>query len=128
MTRPVLPDFDTPDLADAVERLALDVVDALPFGVIWINAAGLVRFYSAAERRLSGSGNRTRTGLHFFSQVAPCMDSPDFRGRIERAFAAGRLDVEFGWTGDFTDATRGLRVRAQSNSDDGYWVFIQREG
>jgi photoactive yellow protein len=102
-------------------------VDALPFGAIRIDAAGVVRFYSAAERRLSASGNRTRTGLHFFSQVAPCMDSPAFRGRIERALATGRLDLEFGWRGDFTDAARGLRVRAMSDSDGGYWIFIQRE-
>lgn len=127
MTRSALPDFDTPDLAVVVERLAPDVVDALPYGAIRINAAGFVRFYSAAERRLSGSGNRMRLGLHFFSQIAPCMDSPDFRGRIELALAAGSLDIEFGWTGDFSDGARGLRVRAISDPNGGYWIFIQRQ-
>lgn len=127
MTRPALPAFDDPDLAAAVERLPEDAVDALPFGAIRVDAAGLVRFYSAAERRLSGSGDRPRIGLSFFGTVAPCMDTPEFRGRIERQLAAGQLDVEFGWTGDFGDGDRGLDVRAQSASDGGYWIFMRRE-
>lgn len=122
-----MPDFDTPDLAAVVERLPPEVVDALPFGAIRVDAGGVIQTYSAAERRLSGSGDRVRVGLQFFAEVAPCMDSPEFRGRIERALAAGNLDVEFGWTGDFADADRGLRVRAQSASEGGYWIFMQRE-
>ena len=124
---PLLPDFDRPDLARAVEALPPGALDGLPFGAIRLDAAGLVVAYSEVERQLSGSGDLPRLGLDFFAQVAPCMDTPLFRGRIERARAAGRLDLEFGWIGDFADRLRSLRVRVQSAVDGGTWIFMLRE-
>ena len=127
MTSPALPSFDTPQLARTVEALPEAALDLLPFGAIRVDGAGIIRVYSGAERRLSGSGDRPRLGLDFFAGVAPCMDNPRFRGRIDKAMAAGRLDLEFGWTGDFTDAARSLRVRVQSATAGGYWIFMLRE-
>ncbi|MET4666011.1 hypothetical protein [Sphingomonas sp. PvP056] len=126
-TDPGVPDFDTPALARAVEALPTAVVDALPFGAIRLNADGTVAFYSAAERRLSGSGSHDRIGLDFFGKVAPCMDNPDFRGRVERASAAGTLDLEFTHIGDFEDRDRELNIRVQPASTGGYWIFLRRE-
>jgi photoactive yellow protein len=128
MSSPPLPDFDEPRLAEAVERLPPEAIDRLPFGAIRLDASGVVRFYSKAEARLSGYGARKALGLHFFTQMAPCMDNPQFRGRIERALAAGTLDIEFNWYGDFSDPDRELRVRIQSATDGGAWIFMQREG
>ena len=39
------------------------------------------------------------------------MGKPNFRGRIERALAAGSLDLEFTHVGDFSDRDRELTVR-----------------
>jgi photoactive yellow protein len=122
-----LPDFDESDLARAVEALPPAALDALPFGVIRLDADGIVQIYNGAERHLSGSGDRPRLGLPFFAEVAPCMNMPSFRGRIERALTAGRFDMEFGWTGDFADAARSLRIRAQSATGSGIWLFLLRE-
>ena len=127
MTGPAMPRFDTPQLAKAVEALPEAMLDRLPFGAIRVDGEGIVRVYSGAERRLSGSGERPRLGLDFFAAVAPCMDTPRFRGRVEAALAAGRLDLEFGWTGDFADAARSLRVRVQSATGGGYWICMLRE-
>lgn len=55
------------------------------------------------------------------------MDTPGFRGRIERARASGRLDLEFGYVGDFADRERELTVRVQPSSDGGIWIFLRRE-
>jgi photoactive yellow protein len=119
--------FDMAGLAEAVERLPLDIVDSLPFGSIRLDHDGLVTFYSAAEAKLSGYGSRPALDKAFFVEVAPCMDTPAFRGRIERARAAGKYDLEFGWIGDFSDRSRQLQVRVQPASDGGYWVFISRD-
>lgn len=123
-----IPDFDDADLAQAVQRLPPEVVDSLPFGAIRLDADGVVQFYSKAEQRLSGYGPRPALGRSFFTEIAPCMDKPNYRGRIERAAAQGRLDIEFGWTGDFSDARRDLRVRVQSAVGGGCWIFMQRLG
>jgi photoactive yellow protein len=120
-------DFDTARLAEAVERLPEAAIHALPFGAIRVNDEGVVVFYSKAEARLSGSGERPRLGLAFFSEIAPCMDTAAFRGRIEAARQAGRLDLEFGYVGDFADRNRELTVRIQSAAAGGYWIFMRRE-
>ena len=122
-----LPDFDHDDLAAAIERLPVEALDALSFGAVRLNADGEVVVFNGAEKRLSGYGNRPALGRLFFTQIAPCMDVPGFRGRIERALAAGDADIEFGWVGDFSDAGRELRVRVQSASSGGCWIFMQRE-
>ena len=123
-----LPDYNEPNLAAAVEQLDEKDIDSLPFGAIRLDQAGIVRFYSQAERRLSGSGDRPRIGHDFFATIAPCMDNENFRGRIERARAAGTLDLEFTHIGDFEDEDRELTVRIQSSSDLGIWIFMRREG
>ena len=121
-----LPAFDHPRLAHEIEGLATQAIDALPFGVIRLDPQGKVVYYSEAERRLSGSGQRERLGLDLFAQIAPCMDNPDYRGRIERARAAGTLDLEFFHIGDFEDRERELSVRVQSALDGGCWIFMRR--
>jgi photoactive yellow protein len=127
MSAGALPDFDEPQLAQAVERLTEEQIDRLPFGAIRLDADGAVAFYSAAERRLSGFGDRPRLGLNFFAEIAPCMDTPAYRGRIERALGAGKLDLEFTHIGDFSDRERELTVRVQSAPAGGYWIFMRRD-
>lgn len=122
-----LPCFDEPRLARAVEALPSEVIDQLPFGTVRLDQDGQVQFFSEAERRLSGLGARPTLGLDFFSKIAPCMDNPDFRGRIEQARQSGRLDLEFTHVGDFEDRDRELTIRVQSAQDGGYWMFLRRE-
>jgi photoactive yellow protein len=122
-----LPAFDTPHLARAIKALPPALRDRLPYGCILIDREGMVELFSEAERRLSGSGTRRRLGLQFFTEAAPCMNNAAFRGRIERAFVDGQADLEFGWIGDFDNAERSLRVRAQSATGGGCWLFMLRE-
>ena len=119
------PDFSTPALAAAVERLPRAAIDALPFGAIRLDAAGGVVFYSAAERRLSGYRAEV-LARPFFTEIAPCMNTASFRGRIDRALAAGTLDIAFDHIGDFDDSGKMLHVRVQSASGGGCWIFMQR--
>lgn len=120
------PSFDTPQLAQAVEQLSPEVIDCLPFGAIKLDRAGEVTFISQRERELSGRGDRPYIGLAFFTDIAPCMNNPLFKGRIDAALAAGTLDAEFTHVGDFADRERELSVRAQSAADGGVWLFLQR--
>ncbi len=122
-----LPDFDAAELSSVVENLNEEQIDALEFGAIRLDEAGKVRLYSRTERVQSGSGERERVGRDFFAQVAPCMDNEEFRGRIERARAAGRLDIEFSHVGDFADEDREMTIRVQSASGGGIWIFLRRD-
>jgi photoactive yellow protein len=119
-------DFDTPHLAAEVEKLSRTEIDALPFGAIRLDRDNRVVFYSKAEAKLSGYGDRPSIGKIFFTDIAPCMANPEFTGRIAAARDAGKLDIAFGWVGDFSDRSRELQVRVQSASDGGIWLFLKR--
>ncbi len=118
-------DFDAPDLATRIEQLSQFDLDNLPFGVILLDRAGTVLFYSATEARLSGYGEKP-IGLNLFA-ISNCLDSDDFRGRIERAMNEGPVDLEIGWPGDYGDPNRELRIRVQSPRNGGLWLFIERD-
>jgi photoactive yellow protein len=120
-------DFDSPTLARDVEWLSELEIDKLGFGAIRLDDGGRVLFYSKAEARLSGYGDRPIIGRVFFTEIAPCMDTAEFLGRVSAAQAAGKIDLEFGWFGDFSDRNRHLRVRVQSASAGGYWIFLKRD-
>ena len=118
--------FGNPDLARRVEMLNLEQINALPFGVIKLDASGIVAVFNTTEAIESGFGNRLALGLDFFTNVAPCMNSDDFKGRVEDAKRRGAVDIEIGWVGDFDDRNGAIQVRIQSASDGGIWIFNNR--
>jgi photoactive yellow protein len=118
-------DFDAPDLAARVEQASQFDLDQLPFGVILLDPDGVVKFYSAAEARLSGYGE-SPIGQNLF-KISSCFGSDDFRGRIARAMEQGPVDLEFGWPHDFADPKRQLRIRVQSSRNGGLWMFLERD-
>ena len=118
-------DFEAPDLAARVERLSPSQIDQLPFGAILLDGEGIVLFYSAAERRLSGYPG-VAVGKNFF-EIARCFGKVDLRAQIMRAQEVGAVDLEFALAGDYDDATREVRARVQSAHQGGVWLFLQRD-
>ena len=117
--------FDAGNLVEQIEQLSQRELDSLPFGVILLDRDGTVKFYSQTEARQSGYGE-IPIGRNLFD-ISPCMASNDFRGRIKRAMDEGPVDLEFGWAGDFADASRDLRLRVVSSSDNDIWIFVDRD-
>jgi len=116
-------DFDSSDLAARIEALDDSQRDSLPFGVIHLGPDDKVLFYSATEAKLSGYG-MTPLGRNFF-EVGRNPANADLRRRIHDAMEGGRVDLEFGWTGDLVH--RELRMRVQSAADGGVWLCIERD-
>src|SRR6478672_4625952 len=98
-------DIDTPDLARRLSAMAPEAIDALTFGAIRLDAAGTVTLYSARERANSGFLKEV-VGRNFFADIAPCMQRPEVSGRIERARAAGTLDVAFDFVSELPRGER----------------------
>ena len=118
-------DFDAPNLSEQAENASESELDNLPFGVIRLERDGTIQFYSATEARLSGYGANPH-GKNLFA-ISRCFGSDAFRGRVERAMQQGPVDLEIGWPGDYGDPNRELRIRVQSSSGDGLWLFIERD-
>jgi photoactive yellow protein len=113
-------------VAAQLEQLSASALDALSFGVIRIDAAGRVVFFSHTEAKQSGYGDRDAIGKKLFTELAPCMGTPDFARRVELAQAAGTLDICFEQVGDFDDRERKLRVRMVAAAAGGAWIVLQR--
>jgi photoactive yellow protein len=118
-------DYDAPDLAAQIEQLSQYDLDRLPFGVILLDREGMVQFYSATEARLSGYRG-SPLGQNFFT-ISRCFGRGDFQSRIARAQETPPVDLELGLPGDYSDPKRELRVRVQSASQGGVWLFMQRD-
>lgn len=118
-------DFDSPDLAAAMDGLTRAEIDRLPFGVIAINRFGKVLVYNRTEIEQSGYPGPDPVGTSLY-QIGRFAGSA-FRDRIERARKQGRIDLEIGWFGDFSDPGRALRVRVQSGRGGKIWICIERD-
>ena len=124
--RPNAVRFDAADLVKQIENLSRYQLDTLPFGVILIDREGTIMFYSKTESQKSGYG-KDPTGQNLFA-ISACMAENDFHGRIKRASDEGPVDLEFGWSGDYDDPTRDLRLRVISASDNNnIWIFVERD-
>jgi len=55
-------------------------LDALPFGVIVVDRAGIILEYNAYESELAGLTRARVLGRNFFHDVAPCTALRDFEG------------------------------------------------
>src|SRR5689334_12271109 len=118
-----LPDFDEPRLAEAVERLPPDCLDTLPIGIIRLDAGVPVVFSNKAGQCMPDTAP-TAPGRPFLVGIAPWADQGGLGERIERALAAGRLDIEF----DHVSEGREMELRVQSALGGGCWIFLRREG
>lgn len=88
-----------------LEHINLDDVDfdgldeaglnALPIGVIRLDAEGVVTFYSDAETRNSGRPAARCVGQNFFLDLAPCANVPEFFGRFQSFVSERRARESF---------------------------------
>jgi photoactive yellow protein len=117
--------IDNPNVVEQLEKLSAQELDDLPFGVIRIDRAGQVLFYSKTEARLSGYG-QIPTGLNLF-ELSSCLASDDFRGRITRATEQGPINLDIGWSGDFASPKRDLRFHVRSSIPNDIWILVERD-
>jgi photoactive yellow protein len=73
--------------AQEIFDLSEEAVDALPFGLIAVDANGTIEQYNAYESKLSRLAKERVTGRNFFRDVAPCTAVKEFQGRFERFVA-----------------------------------------
>ncbi len=113
--------------ADAIygaDHLSTPELDALPYGMIQLDARGTILRYSQAETRLSGLSAAECVGRRFFDEVAPCTRVREFYGRFERGVAARQLDAVFNFRFNFRPP-RDVRVHMfYSRVTRSVWVKV----
>ena len=120
--------FDQPDLAAAIDVLAVDEVDEIDFGVIGFDAEGLVRRYNRHESRLAGLSTARVMDTPLFTAVAPCMNNFLVAQRFDDAAANGtELDAVIDYV--FTLRMRPVKVKLRLLAAPGLslrYVLVQR--
>lgn len=76
--------FNDPALAEHLETLSTQAIDALPFGVIGIDGDGRVALYNARESAYAGLSPASVIGRQMFEEVGPCMNTELVAGRFEK--------------------------------------------
>jgi len=67
----------------ALDRASTEELDALSFGVIAVDADGVILQYNLYESRLARLDRQAVLGRRFFQDVAPCTRGPAFEGRVK---------------------------------------------
>ena len=100
-------------------------LDALPYGVIQLDAQGTVLRYNASEEQLSGLNKSKVIGKNFFTEIAPCTDLQEFRGRFSQGVASAELHCTFRFHFAFKHNPCDVTVTLYLNRDQTIWVLVQ---
>lgn len=112
------------DIVHVADGLTAAELDALPYGMIQLDARGTVLRYSRAESRLSGRAAAACVGRNFFHDIAPCTRVAEFLGRFEAGVAARQLDEVFAFRFPF-DPPRDVRIHLfWSQATRSVWVKV----
>ena len=113
-------------LAPFLHRLSEEELDAIPYGVIQLDVNGRVLSYNRAEADNAGQSRRP-IGEHFFHDVAPSANVPEFHGRFEHGMVSGHLDDTFLFTYHCGTMPRRVQVRLYlSPQTRSVWLFVAK--
>ncbi len=123
-----LPPLD-PDAAGALlasaDAMTPAELDALPYGMIQLDAGGRILKYNAVESRLASLPQAQAIGRHFFTEIAPCTKVQAFYGRFREGVIRESLDATFQFHFAFKQHPRDVTVRLfYSRRTRTVWVMI----
>jgi photoactive yellow protein len=113
-------------ISRAIESISDAELDAVPYGVIQLDAEGNVLRYNACEESLSGLTRQNVVGKNFFRQIAPCTDMQEFHGRFREGVAAGELHCTFRFHFPYKKNPRDVTITLFYNAPHKItWVLVQ---
>jgi len=122
------PQFTDDALLSNLQQISDAELDNLEFGVIGIDAAGVVRRYNALESRLAGLSPDRVLGHPLFTVVAPCMNNFMVAQRFEdAATAAAPLDATLDYVLTLRMRPVKVKLRLLAQPGEGMrYVLVQR--
>lgn len=121
-------DLDAPDLGRWLDQADDASLNALPYGVIGIDAEGKTCRYSDYEAKLAGFDPRDVLGRHFFEEIGVCMNN----GLVAKRYADAQqnneaLDTLIDYVLAFRSRRTPVKMRLLSSpSSPVRYLLIQR--
>ena len=112
-------------LLAAADAMTPEELDALPYGMIQLDANGRILKYNAVESRLASLAQEQALGKQFFTEIAPCTKVQEFYGRFRDGVVRESLDTAFQFHFAFKQQPRDVTVRLfYSRRTRSVWVMI----
>ena len=119
--------FGKDDIDNTIARMSAKEIDRLAFGAIQLDGAGRVLQYNQAEGEITGRDPKSVIGKNFFTEVAPCTNTPKFKGAFDQGVKSGNFGVMFEYTFDYNMKPTKVKVHMKKAVvGDSYWVFVKR--
>ena len=127
MTTPTMVAFGKADIENALAKMSDEEINTLAFGAIQLDANGTILQYNMAEGAITGRDPKAVIGKNFFREVAPCTNTPAFKGAFDAGVKAGKLSVMIDYTFDYNMTPTKVKVQMKNAViGDTYWVFVKR--
>ena len=119
--------FGRDDVDNVLARMSARELDQLAFGAIQLDAQGRILAYNATEAGITGRSAQDVIGKNFFRDVAPCTDTPQFRGTFDAGVRAGNLNTMFEYVFDYKMTPTRVKIHMKKAIiGDSYWIFVKR--
>ena len=120
-------EFGRDNIENALNGMNAGEIDRLAFGAIQLDSSGKILQYNAAEGAITGRDPKAVLGKNFFTEVAPCTNTPLFKGTFDTGVKQGDLNNIFEYTFDYNMKPTKVKVHMKKALvGDSYWVFVKR--
>ena len=102
-------------------------LDSQEFGVVKVDAQGIIQYYNKYESELASVQPSTAVGKNFFTEIAPCTNNRLLFGKFTDGVGSGKLDATIPYT--FTYKMKPTNVNIQLYHDAASktnWVLVQK--
>ncbi|MBS4048883.1 MAG: photoactive yellow protein [Alphaproteobacteria bacterium] len=127
MSTPTIVEFGKDDIQNTLAKMSAAEINNLAFGAVQLDAKGVILQYNMAEGAITGRDPKAVIGKNFFTEVAPCTNTPAFKGAFDAGVKAGKLSVMIDYTFDYNMQPTKVKVQMKNAViGDSYWVFVKR--
>lgn len=120
-------EFGKDDIENTMNGLSPEAIDQLAFGAIQLDASGRILQYNATEGGITGRDPKSVVGKNFFTDIAPCTNTPQFKGTFDAGVKGNDLNTMFEYVFDYKMAPTKVKIHMKKALvGESYWVFVKR--
>jgi len=119
-------DFGANDLENKLATMSSSEIDGLAFGAIQLDSTGKIIQYNQTEGAITGRSPTQVIGKNFFTDVAPCTNTPKFKGAFDKV-VKDHSSVMLEYTFDYQMTPTKVKVHMKPALVGGsFWIFVKR--
>jgi photoactive yellow protein len=119
--------FGKDDIENKLSTMSARQIDELAFGAIQLDGQGKILRYNEAEAQITGRSAGAVIGSNFFRDVAPCTNTPKFKGVFDAGVRSNTLNTMFEYVFDYKMNPTKVKIHMKKAISDGtFWIFVKR--